>query len=71
MVLPKNEVVDATSQNSQELMQWIEEKDTFTSKELEDYLEKSKSYVRNLLESLLNDQIIERIGKGRATRYKR
>ena len=71
VVLPKKELVETNSQVSSELVQWIEEKGTFTSRELEDYLEKSKSYVRNLLESLLNDRIIERIGKGRATRYKR
>lgn len=71
VVLPKIESGDNSSQESPNLMQWIEEQGTFTSKELEDYLEKSKSFVRNLLKSLLNEQIIERIGKGRSTRYKK
>lgn len=71
VVLPKNELEETISQDSPEIMQWIEEAGTFTSKELEDHLEKSKSYVRSLLESLMEERIIERIGKGRATKYRK
>ncbi|MCH4827407.1 ATP-binding protein [Planococcus halocryophilus] len=69
VVLPKNEFVYASRNDSLEIVQWIEEKETFTSKELEDYLDKSKFFVRNLLESLTKDGMIKRIGEGRATRY--
>ncbi|MBT2581208.1 RNA-binding domain-containing protein [Planococcus sp. ISL-109] len=71
VTLPKVGIIDASSPESAGLMLWMEENDTFTSKELEDYLKKSKTYIRNKLESLLNDRIIERIGKGRATRYRK
>ena len=71
VVLPKNELEETTSQDSPEIMQWVEEAGTFTSKELEDHLERSKSYVRSLLESLMEERIIERIGKGRATKYRK
>ena len=71
VVLPKNESIVTSREDSPELIHWMEEKGEFTSKELEDYLGKSKSNVRNLLESLLNDRMIGRIGKGRATRYKK
>lgn len=71
VVLPKMESADVKSSESIELMHWLEKSDTFTSKELEDYLEKSKTYTRNLLESLIKDRVIERMGKGRATRYRK
>lgn len=37
---------------------------------LEDYVRQSKSTVRILLEQLMEQKIIERIGKGRATHYR-
>ncbi|WP_391206426.1 RNA-binding domain-containing protein [Psychrobacillus sp. L4] len=71
VTLPKIELEDYKDQYPLGLLHWIEEQVTFTSRELEDYLDKSKSSVRILLQTLIDQGVIVRIGKGRATKYKR
>ena len=52
-----------------ELLKWLEQQPTFTSKDLEQYLNKSKSSVRQLILELLEQNVIVRKGKGPSTRY--
>lgn len=59
------------NEEEERIKTWLAEHEEFLSKELEKYLDMSKSSVRLILEKLLNDHVIERIGKGRATKYRR
>jgi len=52
------------------LEEWVNQREVFTSKELENYLGSSKSSVRKLLNSLISSNDIERVGRGPATRYR-
>ena len=69
ITLPKQ--TRALDEEDELIKAWIAEHEEFISKELEEYLDKSKSSVRLILEKLLDDHAIERIGKGRATKYRR
>ncbi|MFF5996540.1 RNA-binding domain-containing protein [Lysinibacillus sp. KU-BSD001] len=52
------------------LLDWLKNHAEFTSKELEVYLDKSKGTVRKILEELMLNGRIIRIGSGPTTRYK-
>ncbi|WP_342507471.1 helix-turn-helix domain-containing protein [Sporosarcina sp. FSL K6-2383] len=51
-------------------MGWIKQHETFTSKELENYLDRSKSSVRQLITELVASNLIEHMGCGHATKYR-
>lgn len=68
VTLPKQEIVLHHHQGEQ-LSTWLQNTDTFTAKELENYLDRSKATVRKLLKELMNTNQITRIGKGPATKY--
>lgn len=70
VTLPKK---DQTTRDEidESLNNFLESKSSFTAKDLEIALNKSKSSVRKLLAELVNQNIINRIGNGPATRYKK
>lgn len=70
VTLPKQTLSKLQGSNDL-ILKWIKEQEEFTAKDLERYLDKSKSSVRHLLEQLIEAGVIKRVGKGRATRYKR
>lgn len=69
ITLPKQTLPTPTSDDEQ-LNTWLNAHSEFTSKELEVYLNKSKATVRKILEDLMQNGHIVRIGNGPSTRYK-
>lgn len=69
VTLPKREIALPHSDNN-ELNIWLETHETFTAKELETYLDRSKATVRNIIDELIQTKQIIRIGGGRSTKYK-
>lgn len=68
VTLPKQQNVPAFEQD--ELIEsWLIDKETFTSRELEEHLNRSKGTVRKIIESLINTHRIIRVGNGPATKY--
>ncbi len=55
---------------STDLAVWFEQREMFTSRELENYLDRSKSSIRQLINELIASNVIERVGQGRATKYR-
>ncbi|WP_042351293.1 RNA-binding domain-containing protein [Bacillus massiliigorillae] len=51
------------------LLEWLSSQPTFTSKDVEHYLNKSKSSVRQLIQQLLEQKVIVKKGNGPSTRY--
>ncbi|WP_203248333.1 RNA-binding domain-containing protein [Sporosarcina beigongshangi] len=72
VTLPKKDLVSLKKNQgvSLNLMSWIKQHETFTSKELENHLDRSKSSVRQLITELVASNVIERVGRGRATKYR-
>lgn len=72
ITLPKrtSKLIKDTNDMPQELAEWMVKYETFTSKELENHLDKSKSTTRQLINNLISSNRIERIGRGRATKYR-
>ena len=52
------------------LSDWLAQNEEFASRDLENYLNKSKGTVRKILEDLLHSRQIVRIGNGPKTRYR-
>lgn len=69
VTLPKKTLPTPTREN-EVLTNWLGQNKEFTSKDLENYLNKSKGTVRKIIEDLLQSGQIKRIGKGPSTRYK-
>ncbi|HLG28405.1 MAG TPA: RNA-binding domain-containing protein [Paenisporosarcina sp.] len=67
VTLPKRK---SGEEDNLQVSDWIKEQDEFSRKELENYLRKSKSSVRDILAELQSNKIIKQVGKGRATKYK-
>ena len=68
VTLPK-QISDTETERDAKIENWLTEHTEFTSRELEGYLHQSKATVRNLLEQLIYENRIIRVGKGPATRY--
>ncbi|TCI77745.1 AAA family ATPase [Exiguobacterium sp. SH0S1] len=68
VTLPK-QMIAAPSSEENMLEQWLDQQSEFTTKELEAYLNKSKGTVRKLIEQLIAERKIIRVGNGPSTRY--
>ena len=68
VTLPKQVIVTTLSEDTL-LSAWLQEQSEFTTKELEAFLNKSKGTVRKIIEGLLQERKIARIGSGPTTRY--
>ncbi|WP_107943688.1 RNA-binding domain-containing protein [Metasolibacillus fluoroglycofenilyticus] len=69
VTLPKNNLSTPTEDNKI-LSDWLTQNKEFASKDLENYLNKSKGTVRKIIMELLQSGQIIRIGRGPKTRYK-
>lgn len=69
VTLPKSAFISKESQDA-ELTRWLNEHSEFTAKDLELYLNKSKSSTRSILDKLLKNGYVRRIGSGPSTSYK-
>ncbi|WP_342558180.1 RNA-binding domain-containing protein [Metasolibacillus sp. FSL K6-0083] len=69
VILPKNNLSTPTEDNKI-LSDWLTQNKEFASKDLENYLNKSKGTVRKIIMELLQSGQIIRIGRGPKTRYK-
>lgn len=70
VTLPKNKI-DIGIQLDEEIENFLQNHDSFTSKQMEVSLGKSKASVRNTIEKLLKQERIEKLGNGPSTHYKR
>lgn len=68
MTLPKLQVVPPL-QLDNKIEQWLHDQETFTARELEEYLNRSKGTVRKIIESLIKEHRILRVGNGPSTKY--
>lgn len=69
VTLPKQQLTTPDSDEN-ELEQWLSQQSEFTTRELEAYLNKSKGTVRKLIEQLIAERKVTRVGNGRTTRYR-
>lgn len=69
MTLPKQKRTTPDADEN-ELEHWLSQRSEFTTKELEAYLNKSKGTVRKLIEQLIAERKVTRVGNGRTTRYR-
>ena len=69
VTLPKNNLA-TPSVEDEILSDWLAKNEEFASRDLENYLNKSKGTVRKILEDLLHSRQIIRIGNGPKTRYR-
>lgn len=68
VTLPKN-VLLTPSEGDEVLTDWLVQQQDFTARDLENYLNKSKATVRKMLQELIQNGQIVRIGSGPKTRY--
>lgn len=69
VTLPKQLIASPTTEEDV-LNEWLHSHDEFTTKQLEAHLHKSKGTVRKMIEQLLKEKRIIRIGNGPATKYR-
>lgn len=62
--------LDNVSAEKQIIVEYIKNHELVTTKELKDIIKKEKSSVQILLNELLEDNIIEKVGNGPSTKYK-
>lgn len=70
VTLPKQTQPIPPTEENEALANWLQQNKEFASKDLERYLNKSKGTVRSIIEELLQNGQITRVGRGPATRYR-
>ncbi|MBE1556566.1 ATP-binding protein [Sporosarcina limicola] len=72
ITLPKIELKhqETTKSNDMDLDLWMAQHESFTRKELEEFIGKSKSFIRVFINSQIALNRIEQIGHGPATKYR-
>ncbi|QKS73030.1 AAA family ATPase [Paenalkalicoccus suaedae] len=65
-----NALPDAELRDDLQVTEWLKNHPTFTSRELETFLDKSKASTRKIISDLLQEGRITRQGKGPSTTYK-